>query len=93
MTTYEDLYFYLFGAIAEALEDLERGEVMLAINRLVMAQQEAEDRILEVDIVSEVCESRLLDFLQVPEDQLERFAALEEVDNYESSCEKTQLLL
>lgn len=53
MPSYKELYFYLFAAIADAVEDLERGRVILAIRRLIAAQREAEERVLELDIVPE----------------------------------------
>lgn len=53
MHSYKELYFYLFAAIADAVEELERGQVILAVRRLIAAQREAEERVLELDIVPE----------------------------------------
>lgn len=62
MTSYKSLYFYLFGVIADAVEDLEHGEVILAMQRLIQAQEEAEDRVLEVDLVPETAACRIQDY-------------------------------
>lgn len=59
MTSYRELYFYLFAAMADAVEDLERGEAILGIRRLTTALQEAEDRATEMDIVPEVCDDSM----------------------------------
>ncbi len=40
--TYRELYFYLFGQVARAVEELEQGCVLAAAERLIAAQQEAE---------------------------------------------------
>ena len=42
MPDYKALYFYLFGQLAAALEELEQGKVVLAAERLIEAQREAE---------------------------------------------------
>ena len=51
--TYRELYFRLFGAMAQAAEYIEQGNVMLAYECLVSAQQEAEEACLESDILPE----------------------------------------
>ena len=51
--TYRELYFRLFGAMAQATEYIEQGNVMLAYECLVSAQQEAEEAYLESDILPE----------------------------------------
>lgn len=43
MPDYKALYFKLFAALADAVEDLENGQPYLAKQRLIRAQQEAED--------------------------------------------------
>lgn len=35
MTSYRQLYFYLFGVIADAIKDFEQGNTILAIQRLI----------------------------------------------------------
>ena len=51
--TYRELYFRLFGAMAQATEYMEQGNVMLAYECLVSAQQEAEEVCLDSDILPE----------------------------------------
>ena len=53
MTSYKDLYFYLFGALANAVEHLEKGDTLLACDCLITAQQKAEEAFLEFDILPE----------------------------------------
>ena len=53
MTSYKDLYCYLFRAMAQATEYLEQGNVILAYQSLVTAQQEAEEACLQFDILPE----------------------------------------
>lgn|GEM_PF-1519321 len=48
---YRDLYFHLFGAMAQAAEYIEQGNAMLAYECLVNAQQESEEACLESDIL------------------------------------------
>ena len=43
---YEKLYFKLFAAMADAVEDLEQENYGLAKRRLIAAQQEAEEEYL-----------------------------------------------
>ena len=43
MSFYKDLYFKLFGAMADAVESLEHGEPIAAQKALVAAMREAED--------------------------------------------------
>ena len=43
MPDYKKLYFKLFAAMADAVEYLEEGQPFLAKQRLVTAQQEAEE--------------------------------------------------
>lgn len=59
MTSYKDLYFYLFGVIADAVEDFECGETILGIQRLISALREAEDRATEIDLMPEIYDIRL----------------------------------
>lgn len=44
---YEALYFKLFAAMADAVEELEQGEPFRAKKRLIRAQQEAEEEYLQ----------------------------------------------
>ena len=53
MASYKDLYFYLFKALAQATEYIEQGNVILAYQSLVTAQQTAEEVCLEMDILPE----------------------------------------
>jgi len=53
LDSYRKLYFFLFGAIAEAAAEIERGRVILAYDRLVSAQREAEAAHMEFDILPE----------------------------------------
>ena len=46
MTDYKSLYLLLFGAMEDAIEELEQLNVGRAKERLTAAQQEAEERIL-----------------------------------------------
>ena len=50
---YRDLYFHLFGVVAQAAEYLEQGNIILAYEHLVKAQSEAEEAYLESDILPE----------------------------------------
>ena len=43
MNFYQDLYYKLFGAMADAVESLEHGEPIAAQKALVAAMREAED--------------------------------------------------
>lgn len=47
MPDYKALYFKLFAAMADAVEDLEQGQPFQAKERLIHAQQEAEEEYLE----------------------------------------------
>ena len=51
--SYRDLYFHLFGAMARAIECIEKGHISLAYTCLVNAQLEAEEACLELDILPE----------------------------------------
>ena len=44
MPDYQTLYFKLFGAVADALEHMEEDNSGLARQRLISAQQEAEEQ-------------------------------------------------
>jgi hypothetical protein len=46
MELYREQYFKLFAAIADAVEELENGEPILAKNTLVDAMKAAEERFL-----------------------------------------------
>ncbi|MGN0986000.1 MAG: hypothetical protein ACI4OU_05840 [Candidatus Enterenecus sp.] len=46
MPNYKELYFMLFAAAADAVEDLEAGDSKRAMQRLIRAQQEAEEQYL-----------------------------------------------
>ncbi len=43
MPDYQKLYFKLFAAMADAVEDLEHKDSAAALKRLISAQQEAEE--------------------------------------------------
>lgn len=47
MADYKAIYFKLFAAVADAVDDLERGEFEKARQRLIRAEQEAEEGYLE----------------------------------------------
>ena len=49
MELYRDLYYKLFGALADAVELLEAGNVWQAKDCLIKAQQEAEELVIESD--------------------------------------------
>ena len=49
MNSYKDLYFHLFGVLAQATEYLEQGNADLAYQSLIRAQQEAEEAYLDAD--------------------------------------------
>lgn len=51
MHTYRELYFFLFNALTDALEELERGRIVIAIHQMKQAQQTAEERHMETDIL------------------------------------------
>ncbi len=53
MTTYKELYFHLFNALTDAIEDLETGRIVLAIHRMKQAQLSAEEAHLRTDILPE----------------------------------------
>lgn len=46
MPDYKKLYFMLFAAIADAVEDLEQENYGMAKRRLISVQQEAEEEYL-----------------------------------------------
>ena len=50
---YRDLYFHLFGVVAQAAAYLEQGNIIFAYEYLVNAQSEAEEACLESDILPE----------------------------------------
>ena len=47
MPDYKELYFHLFGVLADAVEALEDGKAETAREMLILAQQQAEDVYLE----------------------------------------------
>lgn len=53
VTSYKQLYFRLFNEITTALNYLEEGNVLLAIHLLQTAQELAEERCLQLDIIPE----------------------------------------
>ena len=54
MSIYRELYFYLFAALADAADLLERGDAAGALDLLVTVQQRAEEQVLETE---QVCET------------------------------------
>ena len=53
MTTYKELYFHLFNVLTDAIEELEAGRIVTAIDRMKRAQCAAEEVHLQTDIVPE----------------------------------------
>ena len=51
MTTYKELYFHLFNALTDAINELEQGQIVSAISRMKQAQIRTEARHLDLDIV------------------------------------------
>ena len=49
MTNFRKLYFKLFAAMADAVELLEKGEQERALERLIRAQQEAEEQYISAE--------------------------------------------
>ena len=49
MSLYRELYFELFAAMADAVEDMEQENYGLAKQRLITAQQVAEERYISAD--------------------------------------------
>lgn len=47
MSIYQELYFYLFVAMADAVDLLEQGDAAGAGRLLISAQQTAEERIMD----------------------------------------------
>ena len=47
MPNYQELYFKLFAAMADAVEQMEEGNYGFAHKTLITAQQEAEEKYLE----------------------------------------------
>ena len=47
MEDFKELYFYLFGKVADALEELEKENIGRAKELLLTAMQEAEERYIE----------------------------------------------
>ena len=53
LDSYRKLYFFLFAAMADAVEHLEQGRTVLACDCLIRAQREAEAAHTEADILPE----------------------------------------
>ena len=51
MASYKELYFQLFGALADAVEELEDGRILRATDRLIRALREAEEQVMEQDVL------------------------------------------
>ena len=47
MEDFKELYFYLFGKVADTLEELEKENIGRAKELLITAMQEAEERYIE----------------------------------------------
>ena len=45
--TYKDLYFHLFGAVCDAIEEIEKNNYGMAKERLIKVQQECEEKYIE----------------------------------------------
>ena len=54
MTTYKDLYYHLFNALTDAIEELEAGRVVIAIEEMKQAQIRTEEEVLKVDIMPDM---------------------------------------
>ena len=52
--TYKKLYFHLFNTLTDAIESMERGDVFAARDRLIRAQQEAEEMYMDESFVEEI---------------------------------------
>ena len=55
MLTYRELYGFLYGAIADALDQLDDGNIITAIHILKNAHIAAEERVLEWDVFPDDC--------------------------------------
>lgn len=53
--SYHELYVSLYGAIADALEQLDEGNIVTAIHILKSAHITAEEKILELDVIPDEC--------------------------------------
>jgi len=53
MTTYKELYLFLFNTLTDAIEELEHGSPLRALLAMKQAQQTAEECHLEVDVIPE----------------------------------------
>ena len=49
MSLYKELYYKLFAATADAVEDIEQANYGKALQRLIAAQQEAEERYVSAE--------------------------------------------
>ena len=49
MSLYKELYFKLFAAMSDAVEDIEQSNYGKALQRLITAQQEAEERYISAE--------------------------------------------
>ncbi len=53
--TYRELYGFLYGAIADALNQLDDGNIIAAIYILKNAHITAEEKVLEWDVLPDDC--------------------------------------
>ncbi len=53
--TYRELYAFLYGAIADALDQLDSGNIITAIHILKNAHIAAEEMVLEWDVLPDDC--------------------------------------
>ena len=51
MQSYKELYFYLFGRIADALDSFYAGNAVEGIHQLEQAQIKTEEIVMEMDII------------------------------------------
>ena len=49
MSLYKELYYKLFAAMADAVEDIEQANYGKALQRLITAQQEVEERYISAE--------------------------------------------
>ena len=53
--SYHELYVSLYGTIADALDQLDEGNIVTAIHILKSAHITAEEKIFELDVIPDEC--------------------------------------
>ena len=51
--TYREMYFYLFGRVADALTSFRKGDTIAGIYTLEEAQRKTEEMAMETDIIKD----------------------------------------